>query len=169
MLQTIDQWSMWCEEHIALMSKLMLYKHDRLISWCKIPKCAHGAHLGWSGTRNITHIRPIPKQVRVYNRVGYWQELHDTIRITTHGVTIRCSISRKINITIYLAGSHSIEQDFLSLVVVGNGRLSSSVSVSLPALQTAPNSHTTHCARTHTRTHTHTAYKKALISELNGN
>lgn len=44
----------------------------------------------------------------------------------------------------YLAGSHCIKHDFLSLVAVGNGSLISPVSVSLPALQTVLYSHAAH-------------------------
>lgn len=49
--------------------------------------------------------------------------------------------------TSYLVGSHKMLHDFLSFAVVKNGRLISLVPVPLPALQTVPNSHTTHCAQ----------------------
>lgn len=77
---------------------------------------------------------------------------------------MKCSETKAeaCDITSYLAGGHSILQDFLSLVV-GNGRRISPFSVSVPALQAVPNSHTTHCtqteARTHTHRHTRAAYK----------
>lgn len=49
----------------------------------------------------------------------------------------------------YLAGSHCTKHGFLRLMVVENEGLLSPISVSLPALQTVLNSHTTYYKQKH--------------------